>query len=92
MLSTNGHCSLPALSEIFRSLSSHQVPLVGLRIEVDGVNRKIPAGFNPAFLEGIFQSFPALEELCLDQKVERAWPKPWVSNYVKKLSTLSHTL
>jgi hypothetical protein len=83
MLSIDGPYSLPPLSEIFRSLSSHQISLVKLRFKVDSVDYEIFTGFGPAFLEGIFQRFPALEELCLDQEVHLKWPMYWVSRLVK---------
>jgi hypothetical protein len=79
MLSINGPYSLPPLSELLSSLSSHQVPLVTLRFKLDAMPYGILSGFEPALLEMIFQKFPDLEELCLDQSIDLRWPMPWVS-------------
>jgi hypothetical protein len=79
MLSINGPYSLSPLLGLMTVFSSHRVPLTSLRFEIEDVYCEIFAGFGPDVLEDIFQKFPALEELCLDQEDDDYWPMRWVS-------------
>jgi hypothetical protein len=79
MLSIDGPYSLAPLLGLMTALSGHQVPLTSLRFEPEDPNCDIFAGFGPKVLEEIFQMFPNLEELCLDQEDGNFWPMQWVS-------------
>jgi hypothetical protein len=79
MVSIDGPFSLAPFSGLMTALSSHQVPLISLRFEIEDADCEIFPGFGPNVLEDIFQKFPALEELCLDQEDDEPWPMRWVS-------------